>query len=327
MGLFAALHRKLNPEIFQGPGQSSNYFEGWYFKVVNASQNRAFAFIPGIALDKNGQGHAFIQVLDGIQETARYHRFDLADFEADSRVFKLQLANNFFSEQTLSLQLPDLQGELSFDQNIPWPKPWYSPGIMGPFSFVPFMQCYHGIVSMDHCISGYLDYKGERLNFEGGRGYLEKDWGRSFPSAYIWMQTNHFSSQGISLKVSVANIPWLGSSFVGFIAGLWLKDQLIQFTTYNGTRLKHCYADTKKVEIILQNRRHLLKLSALRSGSTELASPIQGAMQGKIEESMTAEIKVELWDRKRHHLIWQDVGKSAGLEVAGAIETILKYTN
>ena len=72
MGLFAALHRKLNPEIFQGPGQSSNYFEGWYFKVVNASQNRAFAFIPGIALDKNGQGHAFIQVLDGIQETACY---------------------------------------------------------------------------------------------------------------------------------------------------------------------------------------------------------------------------------------------------------------
>lgn len=324
MGFFNRIHRKLNPELFQGVGKKKQYFEGWYFKVVNAKRDKAFAFIPGIAYDKAGEGHAFIQVLDGIQKTASYHRFDAALFEAHTQLFQLQLGDNYFSENELHVQLPEIKGQLSFSQQVPWPKPWYSPGIMGPFSFVPFMQCYHGIVSMDHRLRGHLHYRGEQIDFGGGRGYLEKDWGRSFPSAYIWMQSNHFSSPGISLKASVANIPWLGSSFVGFIAGLWFNGQLIRFTTYNGTHLKQCYVDQKKVSIQLQNRRHRLCISAQRDDATELAAPIQGAMQGKIEESMTAVLQVELWDNKNHQLIWKDHGYSAGLEVAGAVQTLLK---
>jgi hypothetical protein len=136
-----------------------------------------------------------------------------------------------FSEKLIQLNLPGFKGELKFNGNVAWPKSFFSPGIMGPFSFVPFMECYHGIVSMDHSIEGHLNIDGSFIEFNGGRGYIEKDWGRSFPSAYVWMQTNHFSSEGISIKASVANIPWLGSSFVGFICGLWLHDRLIQFNT------------------------------------------------------------------------------------------------
>ena len=42
-----------------------------------------------------------------------------------------------------------------------------------------------------------------------------------------WLQTNHFSQPRVSLKVSVAKIPYLGYSFVGFITGIWLGDRLI----------------------------------------------------------------------------------------------------
>ncbi|MCK7537696.1 MAG: tocopherol cyclase family protein [Marinilabiliales bacterium] len=35
-------------------------------------------------------------------------------------------------------------------------------------------------------------------DFSGGRGYIEKDWGHSFPSAYVWMQSNHFQLARIS---------------------------------------------------------------------------------------------------------------------------------
>ena len=54
-----------NPDQFQGVGKSKRYFEGWYFKVVNADQTAAFAIIPGIAMDEEGHRQAFIQVLDG----------------------------------------------------------------------------------------------------------------------------------------------------------------------------------------------------------------------------------------------------------------------
>jgi hypothetical protein len=185
------------------------------------------------------------------------------------------------------------------------------------------MECYHGIVSLDHCIYGTLKTDGEMLNFDNGRGYTEKDWGRSFPSAYIWLQTNHFSKPGFSIKSSVEKIPFLGSWFVGFIAGIWLNDRLIQFTTYNGSKLHKSAADRKKVELVFKNRNYMLEIIAHREEATALASPILGLMDGRIEESMTATVEVKLTDRKSGELIFNDTGRNAGLEVAGKIEEII----
>ena len=176
---------------------------------------------------------------------------------------------------------------------------------------------------MDHSIQGSLVIEGEEVDFSNGRGYMEKDWGRSFPSGYIWMQTNHFSEPGISIKSSVAKIPWLGSSFVGFIAGVWLYDRLIEFTTYNFTRLRKSFADAEKVELVMENGRHRLEIFAHREAATELASPILGFMDGRIEESMTSRIKVQLYDKKQKRILLDDEGRNAGLEVAGKFEEIL----
>ncbi len=194
---------------------------------------------------------------------------------------------------------------------------------MGPYSFVPFMECYHGILSMNHRIDGQLTVNGETIDFTNGRGYIEKDWGHSFPSAYTWLQSNHFSKSGISLKASVAKIPWLGTSFIGFIAGIWINEQLIQFTTYNGSKLQKSYIDKEKVELIMENRKYKLDINARREKSTQLASPISGFMDGRIEESMTSEIEVKLFDKKNNILLLNDKGKNAGLEVAGNVEEIL----
>ena len=312
-----------NPEQFQGWGKTKNYFEGWYFKLINESGSKAFAFIPGIAMDANEKKQAFIQVLDGIKKTAAYHQFADTDFKPSAGKFLLNILGNSFSESHLKLDLAAIQGELIFSGNIPWPKPFYSPGIMGPFAFVPFLECYHGIVSMNHAIEGSLIIDGEIIDFTGGRGYIEKDWGRSFPSSYIWMQTNHFSEEGISLKASVAKIPWLGSSFVGFISGLWVHDRLIQFTTYNGTKLRKCFADKSTVELVMENKKHRLEILAKRDGATALASPILGLMDGRIEESMTSEIEIQLYDKLGKKLIFSGTGKHTALEVAGKISEIL----
>jgi tocopherol cyclase len=215
-----------NPEEFQGRGKRRSYFEGWYFKVLNESATKAYAFIPGIAMDEAGNRQSFIQVLDGKKQVSHYYKFGIDSFTATQGVFKIAIGENRFSKESINLDLPEVKGTLHFKNCISWPTRWYSPGIMGPFTFVPFMECYHGIVSMDHSMYGQLEVQGERINFNDGRGYIEKDWGRSFPSAYVWMQSNHFSKPGISIKVSVAKVPWLGFSFVGFIVGIWIYDHL-----------------------------------------------------------------------------------------------------
>ena len=316
---FQALYHS---EQYHGWGKIKRYFEGWYYKVLNEKEDRAFAFIPGIAMDEGGRQQAFVQVLDGKKMTSEYHDFDAKEFIPEAGKFEVKIAGNFFSSPKIILDLPTVKGELNFKHQIPWPSSWYSPGIMGPFSFVPFMECYHGILSMDHRIEGQLTIHEETIDFTNGRGYMEKDWGHSFPSGYIWMQSNHFSQPGISLKASVAKIPWVGSSFIGFIAGVWLQDRLIQFTTYNFTKLRRSFADREKVEIVMENRKHRLEIMAHREATTELASPISGFMDGRIEESMTAKMEVRLLDKKNKKVLLEDVGRNAGLEVAGKVEEI-----
>ncbi len=315
-----------NPERFQGWGKTRRYFEGWYFKLVSPEEGTALAVIPGIAYDEHGQGHAFIQVLDGRMNTAAYHRFPVEAFQPSKDRFALQLGQNFFTRDEIRLNLPELKGQVQFSQSVPWPVRPLSPGIMGWYAFVPFMECYHGIVSMDSVLQGHLTLQGKEIPFDGGRGYLEKDWGRSFPSSWIWMQSNHFaqdvSQQGVSFKASVARIPWLGNAFVGFIGGLWVGGKLYRFTTYTGAKLTSVAVHDGHVELCIQDRKHRLEVYAVRSDGAELVSPVQGLMAGRVSESMSALLRVRL-TLHSGALIYEGEGRNAGLEVAGPYQELL----
>jgi len=314
-----------NPEQYHGWGKTRRYFEQWYFKVVDHSEKKVFAFIPGIAMDEAGNRQGFIQVLDGKNNTEIYRRFDHSDFIPAPDKFEVRILDNFFSERKIRLNLPEVSGELYFSGNSAWPKRRYSPDVMCPHSFAPFMECSRWIVSMDHSINGELEMDDKLIRFENGRGYIEKEWGRSFPGAYVWMQTNHFSEPGASLFASAARIPRKRNFFTGFTSGLWLYDRMIELAAYNGTRLRKCYVDTKKVELVMENKMHRIELEVKRNHSAALSSPVQRFMDGRIEESMTSEVKVQLTDVESGNVIFDDTGRNAGLDVTGRIEELILW--
>ena len=105
-------------------------------------------------------------------------------FKYSTKRFEIEIGPNYFSQRRMELDIQrdgvGLKGELQFHNIIPFPKTFRRPGIMGPYSFVPFMECYHGIVNIHHDIHGILEYGGEKMDFSRGYGYIEKDWGRSF---------------------------------------------------------------------------------------------------------------------------------------------------
>lgn len=311
-----------NPDQFQGWGRQRNYFEGWYFKVLNREGTKAFAFIPGIAMDQNGRKHAFIQVLDGIAKKSDYITFDSSLFIPSSEKFDLTIGTNRFSADRLVLDMPSIRGSLRFHDMVRWPSRWYSPGIMGPYTFAPFMECNHGIVSMDHKIEGSLEINGEEVDFSGGRGYTEKDWGHSFPSAYIWIQSNRFECEGTSLKLSIARIPWMTGSFTGFIAGLWHDNKLFRFTTYNSSFLKRLAITGSYAEIEFENRSYRLAARALNDNTTPLASPVRGLMDGRIEESMTSEVSIVLTEKRNDRIIFSGTGSNTSIEISGPTDTL-----
>ena len=327
--LLTKLRSIWNPDQFQGWGRKNRYFEGWYFKIVSADEQHAMAFIPGVSFGGKG-GHAFVQVMDGKACTAAYHTFDLKEFKASEHEFEISVGKNFFSAKKMVLDLPGISGEINFKNTTPWPKIMGAPGIMGWFSFVPFMECNHGIVSLHHQLEGKLLISNPSISnfpltnpqtiFSGGKGYIEKDWGRSFPLAYVWMQSNHFdTADHASMMASVAHIPWLGSHFIGFISGFWLEDRLFKFATYTGAR-KFLKIEGDHVELVFKNPKTELRILATQAAGTVLISPLSGEMKGKIQESLQATLQVELLENGQR--IFEGTGRNAGLEVAGKVEVL-----
>ena len=194
---------------------------------------------------------------------------------------------------------------------------------MGPYAFAPFMECYHGVLGLDHAVRGSLIMNGETVNFDGGRGYIEKDWGQAFPQAWIWGQSNHFEQPGTSVTISVATIPWLGKSFRGFIIGLWHERQLYRFTKYNGAKITSLRLTDEHVILHTVNRTHRLELEAARSEGGLLHAPYRSEMLQRVTESLTATIAVKLIELKSERVIFEGMGRHAGLEINGEIQQIL----
>lgn len=313
-----------HPEAFHGRGRKRNFFEGWYIKLVSPDGDQRWAIIPGIFLGPDGADMAFVQVLDGQTGRSWFHEFPIAEFRASNTRFDVSLGGNHFSNTGLQLDLPQLAGQLAFNTPLdPWPVTLSSPGIMGWYGLVPFMECFHGIVSFGHGLSGKLEVEGNLVDFTDGRSYIEKDWGRAFPSGYVWMQSNHFAAhEDASLIASVAIIPWLTGAFRGFIVGLKYGGKLHRWTTYNKTRELSLEINDSQIIWHLDGPDGLLRILAQRSSGGLLHAPLRTAMYRRVEETMRAKITVQHIS-KTGEVLFEDDGRYASMEVFGDLERLL----
>ncbi len=329
----------LHPDGYHGDYQGDvGFFEGWYVKLVSADRSHRIAIIPGIF--KGGEhssvpganDEAFVQVLDGVTGESWYETYSVEEFSADARSFDVAAGGNSFGAAGVSVDLPEsrLRGEVSFTTPLdPWPVSIASPGIMGHYGWVPVMECYHGLVSFGHGLAGSLTLGDREMSFDGGAGYLEKDWGRAFPQGYVWMQTNHFSTPGVSLSASIATIPWGRTSFRGFIVGLRMADasggpgELHRFATYTGAETTALDYDDAHVTWTMRAKDGTeLRLRAERGRGGLLHAPIRTSMHRRVEETLDARVHVELVGADGR-VLFADTGEAAGLEVHGDVDGLL----
>lgn len=299
------------------------FFEGWYFKVVDAEGAQPYAFIPGVFLGKGA--HAFIQVLDGRAGTSWYHRYPLDAFKADRERFDVRIAGSRFHAGGIELNIdqPDqrITGAVRLGPWSDWPVTTFSPGVMGPYSFVPFMECKHGILSLDHALEGTLNVDGTATTYDGGRGYLEKDWGRSFPLAYVWTQSNHFDRPGLCVTASVARIPWVTGDFRGFLVGFLHDGTLHRFTTYTGAVIEALRLTRTHMSLAIRNRTHRLEIEAEKTGGALLHAPYEHDMLERVAETMTSNISLR-FTTLGGDVVYEGIGRSACLETQGELELI-----
>ena len=312
------------PMLFQGNLNKHNYFEGWYYQQVNQAGTMSLALIPGVSLVEGDQ-HCFIQyILSTLDEQGKNHyktgyvRYPMETFHYLEDAFKIQVGKSIFTEKKIFLDLQD--GELNFLGTIeihpftPIRRSLYAPGIMGPFTYFPGMQCNHGVISMKHDVMGSIQMNDITLKFNYGRGYIEKDWGTSFPEEYIWIQSNSFDKEDTALFFSVADIPFLFQTFQGLIANVVIKGKEYRFATYNRSRLSDFHKKGNQIFFTLENKVAKMSVTAEQDGEGELIAPNLGKMEKTIKEGLTGKVHLTLFDKKEQKT-YERKSRIAGMEV------------
>lgn len=245
------------------------YFCGWYYRCQSDSQT--LAIIPSIH-KASDRGFCNLQIItdgDAFQIT-------LPDSKLKRNGLELSIDQNRFGSRgiTLDIQAPALQvsGDLRFG---PFSPIQYD--IMGPFQYIPFLQCRHSILSMKHTVDGELNINGLCYRFVNSAGYLEGDRGSSFPREYAWTQCFF---PGGSLMLSVADVPVFGTHMTGIIGIVLLDGKEYRFATYLGAKAVRI----KNGEVIVRQGNQTLTAKRLSAPGLPLQAPVCGSMNRTIYE-------------------------------------------
>ena len=273
------------------------WFEGWYIRIT--SKDVSLAVSIGLRAGTTGNS-AFIQTLDTRTQRSRYTSYTMDEVYIDQAPYTIHIKDNTFSMNHLSLRLPYLQGEISMRNFFPLKGNLYAPTIMGPFAYYKNMQCIHSVISMYHEVQGSLRIDTTAYQIFG-RGYMEKDRGTSFPSHYIWFQSNTCREVYSGFFLSIAHIPLSKISFKGCICVLMNQGKQLRFATYLGCRVRKI--QDKNIYILTQFPYKLYVKIVPGKGCT-LKAPHKGEMNEEVEETLQAKAHVILY---RYHQKLQDM--------------------
>ena len=201
------------------------YFCGWYYRCQ--SDHQTLAIIPSIHKTKDSEFCTLQLITD---TSAFYAQFPLSDFQKGDT--GLRIGKNRFEDGGIHLDIQTSEftaiGVLRFGTLTP-----IKYDIMGPFQYVPFMQCRHSVYSMRHTVDGELSVNGARYPFCNAVGYVEGDLGHSFPKEYAWTQCSFPNG---SIFLSVADIPLGCFHFTGIIGIVLLHGKEYRLATYLGAK-------------------------------------------------------------------------------------------
>lgn len=272
-------------------------FCGWYLKCQNDTQT--VALIPAWHRT-GGKGSCSLQIItdDGSWNVT----FPFGEFRTEGDA--VGIGKNRFSRDGITLDLHTPQcsakGSLTFGPFAP-----IRYDIMGPFRFVPFLECRHSVLSMKHTVNGTLEINGVRYEFREGMGYMEGDRGSSFPKEYVWTQCC-FPEGAIML--SAADISLCGLRFTGVISAIHHQGREYRMGTYLGARAVRIGDG----EVIVRQGRRQLTVRRLEQKGFPLAAPVGGDMTRTIHE--TAACRVYYHYQEKGKTIFEFTAPNASFE-------------
>ncbi|KAM1022464.1 hypothetical protein ACFX15_042594 [Malus domestica] len=177
------------------------------------------------------------------------------------------------------------------------------------------------------CMSGWIEWDGERFEFENAPSYSEKNWGGAFPRKWFWVQCNVF--EGATGEVALTSggglrqLPGLTESFENAaLIGVHYGGKFYEFVPWNGV-VSWEIAPWGYWSITAENETHMVELEATTEdpGTTLRAPTSEAGLAPACKDSCFGDLKLKMWERRydgnKGKVILDVTSNMAAVEVGG----------
>jgi hypothetical protein len=298
------------PSNLQGNFDRKKYFEGWFHKIYSAKYNASFILIYGYATGNSTNKFGFIQVhIPNQQPLVMY--FNKNEIICDSNQHIVQMGEHIFTTNKIDINTKEIgiQLHLNDNQTIHTYK-----NSMGYNYVIPNLPCYHAILNKSHKVSGEIRTKNTCFVMDQEMGYLEKNWGISFPENYIWLHAVDPTNAEVNLLFSQAEIKYMGRTFLRHLGYLKFKDDYIDLHQLKSIVVSSSSISPEKQHIRFSSKLIELEISIILGQQIIFKGPQDGALSRDIVHYTDAFIEVKL-KRNSETTLFRLVGNFENMRV------------
>ena len=338
-------------------GDRQRFFEGWYYRVTLPQERQSFAFMYSIEDPVGGQPHSggaaqilgpddeyFCRTFPDVQQFWAWpNALGLGHWTSSPKTFQKPQSPGYLEPDTFNTSISEgyqgtatqHQGKLAdpsrtnSSPTVQWSyqiQPiygWGNPtspqqstaGWLSQFQiFEPGWQILmaHGLAS------GWIDWHGQRYEFQQAPAYAEKNWGGAFPQKWFWVNCNAFDGEpDLALTAGGGRRSVLGQMEEVAMIGVHYRGKFYEFVPWN-SQVKWAIAPWGSWKMIAKNSRYRAELTATcdRSG-TPLRAPTLDGLTFCCRDTMTGQATLTLYDQQSNLPILNATSSLAGLEVGG----------
>lgn len=288
-------------------------FEGFYFKTALVD-GTTLVIICGFAKSKV-KSHAFIQVSSQLSKTF-YFEYPLSSLKTSKETFNFSVGKNTFTQQGIDIKEEDCEINLSFSNFELWNRSFFNPSIMGALTFVPFVECKHDIISPYLEVNGEAKLKSKTLKFQDNSGYIDKNWGTSFPKDYFWGHISSFKNPTVSVQFAKAKPKWLLWKIPVHIGFLRMNGEIHLFKSWKKGKIK--LINVGQEQIHLQNNQYKIELKFDKGYPLNLRAPLNGKLDYTILERAGIATSVTIYkktNKDEFEILLSETVNNATLEI------------
>lgn len=281
---------------------ATKYFESWYMK--HTVGDISFVFVISFNVDEESVSYASIQFIT--KDFSCTKKYPLNVCHSNPEIFDIKIDNNKFSNRGIKVDI-DFDGygikcDIKYGgfQKI---KPYK----LVDLNYLDKQKITKQILSIEHGISGYIDFDGTYRVINKGIGTIQKDESSLFQKYYLWTHNNFYHQGQGSIMLSVFDKDKKqGQDFSTLCHIRYMGNDYI-LSSFRGAKIYK----SEKYKTMIGQGKYLVIAELFDNESTFFDTFYRGQTLKKYEESIAVKIRYRFYIN--HRKIFDFIGSNSSL--------------